>query len=132
MGFNPVNLAFRFALELLGLVGLFRLGLEAGSGIWRWAIAFALVLVAMTVWANFRVPGDGSARGDAPFAVPGWARLGIELAVLGAGAFGWFYAGPPWFAWVYLVALALHHLVSYDRIGWLLRVGSDGEPSFVN
>jgi hypothetical protein len=32
MGFHPVNLTFRFLLEIAGLVGLFRLGLDTGTG----------------------------------------------------------------------------------------------------
>jgi hypothetical protein len=80
-----------------------------------------LTFVAMALWATFRVPGDASARGDAPYSVTGPARLVIELVVFGGGALGWFVAGPSWMAWAYLAALVLHHGLSYDRIGWLLR-----------
>ena len=121
MGFHPINLTFRFLLEITGLVGLFRLGLDTGTGAWRWVLAGALTFVAMALWATFRVPGDASAKGDAPYSVSGSVRLLIELVVFGGGALGWFVAGPLWMAWVYLAALVLHHGLSYDRIGWLLR-----------
>jgi hypothetical protein len=121
MGFHPINLTFRFLLEITGLVGLFRLGLDTGTGAWRWALAGALTFVAMALWATFRVPGDASARGDAPYSVTGPVRLVIELVVFGGGALGWFVAGPSWMGWAYLAALVLHHGLSYDRIGWLLR-----------
>lgn len=121
MGFNPVNLTFRFVLEIVGLVGLFRLGLEIGTGLWRWALAAAFTFAAMTLWATFRVPGDRSARGEAPYSVSGRVRLLIELLVFGAGALGWFVTGPDWMAWGYVAALAFHHMISYDRIAWLLR-----------
>lgn len=126
MGFHPTNLAFRFVLEVVGLIGLVRLGLQAASGPWGWALGLSATLVAMTLWANFRVPGDRSAREDSPYAVSGPVRLLIEVAVLGAGVAGWFLGGPAWIAWSYLGALVAHHVLSYDRIGWLLRAGSDG------
>lgn len=124
MGFHPANLTFRFLLEIVGLIGVFRLGFDAGTGVWRWVFAFAFTFAAMALWATYRVPGDKSAKGDAPFAVSGPVRLLIELVVFGAGLFGWFVAGPSWMAWSYLGALVLHHVISYDRIGWLLRGGS--------
>jgi hypothetical protein len=128
MGFNPVNLTFRFLLEIIGLVGTFRLGLEVGTGIWRWVLAVGFTFAAMALWATFRVPGDQSAKGDAPYAVSGPMRLLIELVVFGAGAVGWFVAGPNWMAWAYLSALTLHHVISYDRIAWLIRGGTDPIP----
>jgi hypothetical protein len=128
MGFNPVNLTFRFLLEIIGLVGLFRLGLEVGTGLWRWVLAVGFTFAAMALWATFRVPGDRSAKGDAPYAVSGPVRLLIELVVFGVGAVGWFVAGPNWMAWAYVGALALHHLVSYDRIAWLARGGTEPVP----
>ncbi|MEX0795934.1 MAG: YrdB family protein [Acidimicrobiia bacterium] len=124
MGFNPVNLTFRFLLEIIGLIGLFRLGLELGTGLWRWVLAAGFTFAAMALWATFRVPGDRSARGEAPYSVSGPVRLLIELVVFGAGAFGWFVAGPNWMAWAYVAALAFHHIISYDRIAWLLRGGT--------
>lgn len=120
MGFHPANLAFRFALELVSLVGLFRLGLESGDGVLGWVLGLAFTITGMALWATFRVPGDRSASGEAPFSTTGRNRLLIEVVVLGAGALGWFLAGPSWFAWANLVSLVVHSALSYDRIGWLL------------
>lgn len=125
MGFNPVNLTFRFLLEIIGLVGVFRLGLEVGTGLWRWVLAFGFTFAAMALWATFRVPGDRSAKGDAPYPVSGPVRLLIEILVLGGGVFGWFVAGPSWMAWSYLVALVVHYAISYDRIAWLFTGSSE-------
>lgn len=130
VGFNQTNLTFRFVLELVGLVGIFRLGLELGTGPWRWGLGLGLTLAAMVVWAVYRVPGDESASGGASYPVAGPVRLIIEVLVFAAGAVGWFMAGPPWMAWTYLGGLVLHHILSYDRLGWLLRVDSEGEPAF--
>jgi hypothetical protein len=128
MGFNPINLSFRFLLEIIGLIGLFRLGLEVGTDLWRWVLAAGFTFPAMALWATFRVPGDRSASGEAPYSVSGPVRLLIEMAVFGAGAVGWFVSGPSWMAWAYLGSLALHHVISYDRIGWLLRGGPAPAP----
>jgi Protein of unknown function (DUF2568) len=130
MGFHPANLTFRFLLELASLVGLFRLGLAIGSEQFRWGMAVGFTLAGMLIWATYRVPGDESAKGTAPLAVSGVARLVIETVVFGFGALGWFLAGPIWFAWLNLSLLALHHIISFDRIAWLLRVDSEGNPPF--
>jgi hypothetical protein len=130
VGFNQTNLTFRFLLEIIALVGLFRLGNELGSGGWRFGLAVGFTVAAMLIWATYRVPGDESAKGEAPMAVSGRARLVIELMIFGSGAAGWFIAGPTWFAWAYLVALVLHHVLSYDRLAWLLAVDAEGEPAF--
>ena len=130
MGFHPLNLGLRFILEILALVGIFRLGLSVvDSGLWRWAIAMGLTFIAATAWGTFRVPGDRSAKGNAPVAVPGSVRLLVELGVFGFGAYGHFVAGPTWLAWANLIALVVHFALSYDRIGWLIRVGSSGDPA---
>lgn len=128
MGFNPINLTFRFLLEIIGLIGIFRLGLEIGTGLWRWVLAAGFTFAAMALWATFRVPGDRSAGGEAPYSVSGPVRLLIEAVIFGAGAVGWFVTGPDWMAWAYLSALALHHLISYDRIAWLVRGGTAPAP----
>jgi hypothetical protein len=130
MGFHPGNLTFRFLLEIVALVGLYRLGSHLGSGGWQLGLAVGLTLAGILIWPTYRVPGDASAKGDAAVAVSGTARLVIELVIFGAGAWGWFLAGPAWFAWSFLAALILHHVVSYDRIGWLLQVNSSGQPPF--
>ena len=128
MGFNPINLTFRFLLEIIGLIGLFRLGLEIGTDLWKWVLAAGFTLAAMALWATFRVPGDRSASGEAPYSVSGPGRLLIELAVFGSGAVGWFATGPSWMAWGYVGALVIHHVISYDRIAWLIRGGPAPAP----
>lgn len=120
MSQNPVNLALRFALEIAGVVGLFRLGLWTADGPLAVVLALALSVAAVSAWGLFNVPGDRSRSGRAPVQVPGFVRLLIEFLVLGGAAVGWFLAGPSWFAWTYSVVLVVHYLVSWDRVGWLL------------
>lgn len=50
--------------------------------------------------------------------------------MFGSGIIGWFVAGPAWVAWSYLVAVVLHHAISYDRLAWLFRVDAMGAPPF--
>ena len=126
MGSHPVNLAFRFILEIVSLIGVFRLGLSLSSGVTGWVLGLAFTLAAMILWATFRVPGDESANGQAPYPVSGPIRMLIEVALFGAGAVGWFVAGPEWMAWSNLAGLTLHHVLSYDRIAWLLSTSAGG------
>ncbi len=119
MGFHPVNLTFRFLLEVIALIGIFRLGLAFGDGLIGFAWGAGLTLLAMILWSTFRVPGDESAKDNAPFPIGGPVRLILELSIFGVGAWGWFVSGPDWVAWSNLVGLIVHHVVSYDRFAWL-------------
>ncbi len=117
-----VMMAFRFLLELVafGAIGWagWRIG---GGGLAGGAIAAPLTIAAMALWGVPGVSGD-PARNPAPLLiVPGWARVVIEMAVLGAAA---------WALWVFvsraasesfLTALGIVYIVSWDRIWWLLR-----------
>jgi hypothetical protein len=119
-GFHPANLVFRGLLELTALVliglGAYRL---AGGGMFGWLLGFALVLVAMVAWVTFNVPGDRSRSGNAPVAVPGVVRLIVEFDVFAAAVFlGWFVS--PTVAVVFGGLVAIHYLLSLDRIRWLL------------
>ena len=125
MSQNPINLAVRFALEIAAVVGLFRLGLWAADGPLAAVLALALSVGAASAWGLFNVPGDRSRSGRAPVPVHGAVRLLVELLVLGGAAVGWLLAGPRWFAWTYVVVLAVHYLVSWDRVGWLLGWRAD-------
>ncbi len=129
MSQNPVNLAVRFAIEIAALVGLFRLGIDLATGVAGIGIALGLVLAGAISWAVFNVPGDRSRSGDAPVPVNGRIRLLVELLLLGGAGFAWFQTGPQPVAWVYGTVTIAHYLLSWDRLGWLMRVDSSGKPS---
>ncbi|MFV2000870.1 MAG: YrdB family protein [Acidimicrobiia bacterium] len=119
-GFHPVNLVFRFALEIAALVAIALGGYAVGSGVFAWIPAIALPLVAGVVWGTFNVPGDRSRSGEAPVAVSGIIRLVIELGVFVTAVVLVSFLSP--FAALLLgVAVTLHYLLSIDRIRWLLR-----------
>jgi len=118
-GFHPVNLAFRFVLELAALVGLAIGGYAVGSGAFGWILAIGLPILAASAWATFNVPGDASRSGEAPVPVPGIVRLLVELDVFGVAVIlSWFAA--PAFAVALAVGVVLHYALSVDRIKWLL------------
>lgn len=123
-GFHPVNLAFRFLLELAALSGMAIGAYALGTGASAWLLAVAIPLVAMVAWGTFRVPGDGSASGEAPIAVPGVVRLLIELDVFAASVFLLWFASPR-AAMLLAAAVVIHYALSLDRVRWLLT-GSEG------
>ncbi len=85
----------------------------------RWVLAIGLPLVAAVVWGVFNVPGDQSRSGEAPVPVPGIVRLLVEGAVFASGAL---LLSPvsATAAMILGLAVAIHYLLSVDRIRWLL------------
>lgn len=121
MGSNPINLAVRFILELVGLVSIGYYGWTQHEGVTKYLLAFGLPLIAAILWGTFRVPGDTSSAGKVPVAVAGWIRLLLELSFFAAGTIALFASGEPLWGWVFGVLVGIHYVISYDRIQWLLR-----------
>lgn len=117
MAQNPINLAVRFVLEIVGL-GVFAWWGNRQGGL---LLAVVVVVIAATMWGVFRVPGDAGHRGDALVAVPGWVRLLMEVAFFGAAVLILARTGHPVAALILGVVLVAHYAISYDRIAWLLR-----------
>ena len=118
---SPWQLGLRFALEITSLVGLW-----AGSGaiapaFVRGWLPIALPIIALALWTTFAVRDDPSRSGRAPFPVPGWLRLVLELAVFGGGAVGLAVA-QWWIAFgLFCIASGVHHFGSRGRLAWLIR-----------
>jgi hypothetical protein len=70
---RPVNLTFRFALELAALAAFATVGLHAIRGPARFAVAAAAVLVAAAIWGRWVAPASRRRLADP-------ARLLVELA----------------------------------------------------
>ncbi|MCA9823014.1 MAG: YrdB family protein [Dehalococcoidia bacterium] len=117
---DPLNLSLRFLLELGALSSLGYWGWTAASGWLRPLLAAGLPVAAATLWGVFRVPGDASASGRAPVAVPGAVRLVLEAALFGGAAVALAAAGAVKAASVFGVLIVTHYAISYDRIRWLL------------
>lgn len=120
MGSNPANLAVRFLLELGVLVALGWWGWSTGTGAFRLLLAIVLPAAASLAWGVFNVPGDPSRSGAAPVPVPGVVRLALEFVLFGAAIAAWFDVGATVAGVIFAVVAALHYLVSYDRVKWLV------------
>jgi hypothetical protein len=88
------------------------------QGPWRFVWGIGLPIVAMALWGTFRVPGD---PGDAPVAVSGVVRLALEGVEFGAAVWLLIASGRLSLGIGFGVVILLHYIVSYDRVGWLLR-----------
>lgn len=120
MGYNPLNLALRFILEILALVAIGYWGWTTNTGAMRYLLAFGTPLLAAIFWGTFRTPGEPIAS-PAPVAIPGWLRLLLEVAMFGFATWGLYRAGAVQAAWLFGGVTLFHYVISYDRIGWLLR-----------
>jgi hypothetical protein len=120
MGFHPVNLAFRFLLELSALLAMGLWGWRQGEGALRFLLALGIPLVAATLWAVFAVPGDRSRSGNAPLPVPGVVRLTIELLFFAFATYALYDAEGASLGASLGAAVTVHYALSYDRVMWLV------------
>jgi hypothetical protein len=118
MSSNPLNLAFRFFLELTALLAMGYWGWNAGQGWMRWILMLFVPLVAAAIWGVFRVDND---PGPAPVRVPGVIRLALELSYFGFSVWALYDVGAIPAYWVLAICVLVHYLISYDRIIWLLK-----------
>ena len=118
MSRNPLNLLLRFALEMAALVALGRWGWGLLPG-WR-GVAPGLLTPALAAaaWGVFRVPDDGGAP---TVTVTGRVRLALETAFFGGAVLALAATGAGEWATPMGVAVGLHYLLSWDRVGKLAR-----------
>ena len=121
MGSHPINLAVRFVLELSTLAALGVWGWQRGDGWSAIALAVGLPVLAAVMWGTFAVAGDPSRSGSAPIAVPGIARLAMELAMFALATWALYDVGAYWLSLAMGAVVLVHYLTSYDRVVWLLR-----------
>lgn len=121
MAYHPVNLLFRFMLELAALAAMAYWGWTQHDGLARYTLAVMAPLLAATIWGIFNVPGDHSRSGDALVAVPGALRLAVEGAIFGFAVWALVVAGAVTPARCLAAALVVHYALSWDRNIWLLR-----------
>jgi hypothetical protein len=117
---RPMNLIARFLLEIAALVALGYWGYRMADGNLRFVFAAGIPLFAAAMWGIFAVPGDPSRSGKAPVPVSGSLRLAIELAFFAIAAYALYASGMQSLALVFALAVAVHYLISMDRIRWLL------------
>jgi hypothetical protein len=121
MGTHPVNLAVRFILEICALAAMAYWGWTQHAGWLRFVLAIGLPVLAASVWGTFAVANDPSRSGNAPVPTPGIIRLILELGFFGLAIWMLYNAGAGWFSLIMGVTVLIHYILSYDRIGWLLK-----------
>jgi hypothetical protein len=119
MGNHPINLVIRFLLELMALAALGMWGWHLRDDGFRIVAAVTIPLVAAAIWGVFAVPDDPSRSGAAPIPVPGLLRLAVEVAFFISATLALYALGFGALAATFGTAVAIHYLLSYDRIRWL-------------
>jgi hypothetical protein len=112
-GFQAVNMALRFLLELAALAAMAYWGWTMHAGALRVAWALGLPLLAAVLWGTFRVPDD---PGPAPVAIPGRPRLLLEAAFFGTAVALLAEAGQPAAAAILAALLLVHYVAAYRRV----------------
>ncbi len=121
MGSNPVNLTIRFLLEISALVATGIWGWNQSDGWIRFVLSFGIPITLAAVWGIFAVPSDPSRSGKAPVPVPGIVRLAIELGFFSLAIWTLYDSGYTRISWIFGIMAAIHYVISYDRIMWLLK-----------
>lgn len=114
------NLALRLGLEIGALTGLGVAAWNQTEGAVRWIAVVVAPLIGAALWGTFNVLDDPSRSGEAPVEVPGWARLAIELLVLGGGWIAYAIAGYTAIGAAFAALTVLHYVVGRARVRWLL------------
>ena len=88
---------------------------------WKIPMAILLPVLFAVLWGVFAVRDDPSRSGKTVVQTPGWIRLILELGLFATAT--WMLTGLAMFtlAWVFAAIVAIHYIVSYDRILWLLK-----------
>jgi len=120
MGSNPINLFFRFLLELAALISFGYWGWQTGDEWFRYLLVILAPLIGALVWGTFAVPDDPSRSGKAPVPTPGWLRLILELAIFALASLALAKTGELNLALILGVLVVIHYVFSFDRMHWLL------------
>ena len=120
MSSHPINLLIRFLLEVVALLSVGMWGWRQSDGILKFVLAIGIPIILVAIWGVFAVPNDPSRSGTAPIVTPGVIRLVIELVFFGLATTSLYDMGMYKLSLVYGGVVALHYLISYDRIKWLM------------
>ena len=121
MGSHPINLIFRFILELCALISIGIWGSKQVDGSFKLALSIGIPIIIAFIWGIFAVPNDPSRSGKAPVAVSGIVRLLIEFAIFAFAVWSLYSIGFISLSGILGIALLVHYSLSYDRIIWLLN-----------
>ncbi len=120
MGYHPLNLVLRFILEVCALIAVGFWGLNQTENSLKFVLAICLPIILAVIWGVFAVPNDKSRSGKAPVPTPGILRLALELGIFVFATWCLYNLGYYQLYIVFGVVIAIHYILSYDRIAWLL------------
>jgi hypothetical protein len=110
-----------FLLEIVGLIGIGRLGWEIGeTRAWSLALSALFVSLASAVWALFRTRGFVPSGADPVVAIPGPARVVVEYVFYAVGAWGLWVSGWRIAAAVFAVGIVVVSVALRERLTGLL------------
>jgi len=120
--YHPANRFLRLVLEIVGLVSLIQWGWEQSNLGVRYALAFGLPLITMSLWFVLNTPGDpGRLKQNALVAIPGRARLALEWLLFTLVIISLVVRAQYLLAGAIAFAVVLHYFWSIDRVVWLIR-----------
>lgn len=121
MGSHPINLIFRFLIELFALISIGIWGWQLSEGWISFIFALGIPIAVTALWGTFTVPNDPSRSGKAPIAIPGILRLVIELLIFSFAIWALYDLGYIKLSWIVGLGVLIHYIISYDRILWLYK-----------
>ena len=126
LGGHPVNLLFRFLLELavLGTVAVW--SWKSFEGWQGMVLAIVIPFGMAVIWGTFAVPDDPSRSGKAPVPITGVLRLLLELIFFFLAVWCLYDLGFSGLGRVFGLLVAMHYAISFDRIKWLLKKSPAG------
>lgn len=123
MGSHPINLGIRFILELCALASVGIWGWKQSDGWLKFILALGIPVLLAVIWGAFAVPDDPSRSGNAPIVTSGIIRLVLELGIFTFAIWSLYDIGFIKTSLVFGIIVAIHYLLSYDRIIWLISNG---------
>jgi len=110
-----------FLLEVVGLIGIGRLGWHLGTNTaWSLSLSALLVAVSGAIWTVFRTRGFVPSGGEPVIAVPGPVRVVIEYGFYAAGAWGLWVSGWEIAAIVLVIGVVIVSFALRERLAGLL------------
>lgn len=110
-----------FLLEVVGLIGIGRLGWHLGTSLpWSLSLSALFVSLSSAVWAVFRTPGFVPNGNDPVIAIPGPVRVAIEIGFYTFGAWGLWASGWELAAIVFATSVVIVLFALRQRMAGLL------------
>jgi hypothetical protein len=118
---HPLNGAVRFLLELGAITTYAIWGYNLSESGTRILLAILLPLSFALLWGIFAVRNDPSRSGKTMVQTPGIIRLLLELGLFGLAAWMLLDLDYSLIALIFGLTVAIHYIVSFERIAWLLK-----------